>query len=145
MAIRVRPADFDADLVAIRQIRFTVFVDEQAVPASLEIDDRDAHCAHFLAFDDDKAVGTARIDCGQDGKIGRLAVLADGRRLGVGRALMQACHDLALARGLGQVWCNAQIGAVAFYERLGYTVTGEPFEEAGIEHRRMTRSLSRVW
>jgi predicted GNAT family N-acyltransferase len=142
MAIRVRRADFDADLATIRRIRFAVFVDEQAVPPSLEMDDRDAHCEHFLAFEDDRPVGTARIDFAQDGKVGRLAVLADCRRSGIGRALMQACHEAALAQGLDQAWCNAQVGAVAFYECLGYRVTGEPFEEAGIGHLRMTRHLA---
>lgn len=142
MAVWVRRADFDTDHAAIRRIRFAVFVDEQAVPPSLEMDDRDAHCEHFLAFKDDRPVGTARIDFAQDGKVGRLAVLADSRRSSVGRALMQACHEAARAQGLDHVWCNAQVGAVAFYEHLGYHVTGEPFEEAGIEHLRMTRHLA---
>jgi predicted GNAT family N-acyltransferase len=39
------------------------------------------------------------------------------------------------------VWCNAQRSAVPLYEHLGYTVTGEPFDEAGIEHVRMERRL----
>jgi predicted GNAT family N-acyltransferase len=141
VTIRVRQVDFGADEAAIRAIRFNVFVDEQAVPASLEMDDRDEHSVHFLAFAGDRPVGTARIDFGQSGKVGRLAVLADNRRSGVGRALMEACHEAALTRGLEGVWCNAQVGAVPFYERLGYCVTGDPFEEAGIEHLRMIRGL----
>jgi predicted GNAT family N-acyltransferase len=141
MAVEVRRADFEVDHAVIREIRFKVFVDEQAVPPSLEMDDRDAHCEHFLAFEDGRAVGTARIDIVRGGKLGRLAVLAGARRSGVGRALMQACHEAALAHGLDEVWCNAQIGAVRFYERLGYGVTGDPFDEAGIVHLRMYRRL----
>lgn len=141
MTFQVRRADFETDLVPIRRIRFAVFVDEQAVPPSLEMDDRDSHCEHFLAFVDGRAVGTARIDIGEGGKVGRLAVSAGSRRCGIGRALMEACHEAALAHGLDEVWCNAQVGAVPFYERLGYTATGTPFDEAGIEHRRMFRPL----
>lgn len=137
MAIHVRRADYGADRDAIRRIRFAVFVDEQRVPPDLEMDDRDAHCEHFLAFEHGLAVGTARIDIASGGKIGRLAVLAGSRRAGIGRALMEACHETALARGLDEVWCNAQVGAVRFYEHLGYSITGEPFDEAGIEHLRM--------
>ena len=36
----VRVADFEADYAALREIRFTVFVDEQNVPEDIEIDDR---------------------------------------------------------------------------------------------------------
>jgi len=39
------------------------------------------------------------------------------------------------------VWCHAQVSAVPFYLRLGYRITSEPFDEAGIEHVRMEREL----
>lgn len=142
MVITVRKADFAADQAAIRGIRFRVFVDEQNVPAEIEIDDRDPHCIHLLAFDGTEAVGTARIDLDRAGKIGRLAVRANRRRRGVGRALMQRCHAIAAAHGLSEVWCHAQVSAVSFYASLGYEATGEPFDEAGIEHLEMRLSLA---
>jgi predicted GNAT family N-acyltransferase len=138
--MHVRIADFDADQAAIRHIRFTVFVDEQHVPEDLEMDDRDPHCTHVLAFgDDDAAIGTGRID--RDGKIGRVAVVAAHRRRGVGAALMEQLHEIARRRELENVWCHAQISALPFYSRLGYRAAGEHFLEAGIEHVRMDRSL----
>ena len=158
--MHVRTADFDADHADIRRIRFAVFVDEQRVPEDLEIDDRDRHCTHVLAFgDDDAAIGTGRID--RDGKIGRVAVIAPHRghgvgaalmdpsssavaapgRQGVGEALMDRLHDIARRWRLDKVWCHAQIGALPFYERLGYRGGGEHFYEAGIEHVRMERDL----
>lgn len=136
--MRVTLADFTADYAAIRQVRFTVFVDEQRVPAEIEMDDRDRHCVHVLAYDDARAaVGTGRIDLAKGGKIGRVAVLAEARRTGVGTALMSELHALAKRAALASVWCNAQQSAVPFYLRLGYRVTSEPFAEAGIEHVRM--------
>ena len=138
---RVRRADFDADYAAIRSIRFDVFVDEQHVPASIEMDDRDPFCIHVLAFNDATPVGTGRIDLAASGKIGRLAVLSSMRGQGVGIALMQSLHVIAKDNALESVWCNAQIVAVPFYERLGYRVTGDPFDEAEIEHVRMERKL----
>ena len=50
--LTVRIADFTADHAEIRGIRFAVFVDEQRVPESIEIDARDPHCIHLLACDD---------------------------------------------------------------------------------------------
>jgi predicted GNAT family N-acyltransferase len=143
MTIDVREADFTAaaDNALIRRIRFTVFVDEQRVPAEIEMDDRDDRCVHVLAFDGAVPVGTARIDLDSAGKIGRLAVLESRRRRGVGTVLMTRCEEIAARHGLSSVWCNAQVGAVPFYQSLGYAVTGASFYEANIEHRRMAKSL----
>jgi predicted GNAT family N-acyltransferase len=137
----IRIADFQADFDAIHFVRETVFWLEQRIPRELEFDDRDAVCIHLLAFDAEAPIGTARLDLGQGGKVGRVAVLAARRRSGVGTALMEHAHAIARERGLRSVWCNAQISAQAFYERLGYELTGAPFDEAGIEHVRMQRRL----
>jgi predicted GNAT family N-acyltransferase len=137
----IREADFRTEEATIRAIRFNVFVDEQNVPAGIEMDDRDPHCIHLLALLNEEPIGTARIDIEKSGKIGRLAVLASYRRRGVGRELMERCHVIAHAHGLDEVWCNAQFVAVPFYEGLGYSVTGGEFEEAGITHLKMTMAL----
>ncbi len=135
--MNIRHADFISDLADIRRVRFAVFVDEQQVPAEIEMDDRDPVCIHLLALDTEGAVGTARIDLGRSGKVGRLAVLASHRRQGVGMALMHGLHQVAVENQLAKVWCNAQVSAVPFYQRLGYRVTSGPFYEADIEHVRM--------
>lgn len=137
MTVTVRTADYRADHAAIRGIRFAVFVDEQHVPAELELDERDPFCVHVLAWSGDVPVGTGRMDLGARGKAGRVAVLAAHRGGGVGTALMEALHGIAREAGLDTVWCNAQVSALGFYERLGYRVVSGPFFEAGIEHRRM--------
>ena len=140
--MQISEVDFTREHADIRRVRFTVFVDEQKVPRELEMDDRDEACLHWLARDAAGiAVGTVRLDVEKDGKVGRLAVLAEARRRGVGRALMEALHDLARERGLTRVWCHAQTAAVPFYRSLGYRVTSEAFDEAGIEHVTMERTL----
>lgn len=142
-AIEVREADFEADHEAIRRIRYAVFVGEQRIPAHLELDERDLECLHVLAFVDGEPVGTGRLDTAQGGKIGRVAVLARVRRLGVGRAVMETLAGIAAARGLSRLWCHAQVEAAPFYERLGFHVVGDTFIEAGIPHVRMETELSR--
>jgi predicted GNAT family N-acyltransferase len=142
LTLVVRIADFGADQADIRAIRFAVFVDEQRVPAEMEIDDSDARCVHLLASDDDAPVGTGRIDLAEGGKVGRVAVVASRRGQGVGTAMMSFVHCVARENSLNNVWCNAQVSAVPFYERLGYRITSaEPFDEAGIPHVRMECEL----
>jgi len=139
--MEIRRAEYTSDLAALRAVRFAVFVDEQQVPAAEEMDERDPECVHLLAFNDAEPIGTGRIDLDADGKIGRVAILAAWRRRGVGRAIMQALHEVARQHALTSVWCNAQVAAVPFYSELGYRVTSGVFMEANIEHVRMELSL----
>jgi len=136
--VDTRIATFPDDWEALRGIRLAVFVDEQRVPEDVEMDDRDVECVHLVAVDDDGTpMGTVRIDLAHDGKIGRLAVLVARRRAGIGTALMEHAHEVARARGLDAVWCEAQAAAVPFYERLGYRSEGNTFVRVGIDHVRM--------
>jgi predicted GNAT family N-acyltransferase len=140
-ALLVRDADFTKDLASIRHVRETVFIDEQRVPRELEFDERDPYCRHVLVFDGDSPVGTGRLDLGYGGKVGRVAVVAAHRRGGVGTAIMERLHEIARGALQPRLWCNAQLTAVPFYERLGYVRSGAVFVEAGIDHVRMDHAL----
>ena len=103
-------------------IRFEVFVEEQKVPAEMELG---------------QPVGTGRLLA--DGHIGRMAVLAGWRGQGVGAALLQALIDEAGRRGMAQLALSAQTHALGFYARFGFLPEGEVYEEAGLPHQVMTR------
>jgi len=123
-------------------IRRRVFQDEQGVSADEEFDSDDDLATHVLATVDDIAVGTARIVFHPDyAKIGRMAVLKEWRRHGVGRALLNALLGIAGTHGAKNLVLHAQIHALPFYAASGFGVVGEEFEEAGIPHRRMERTL----
>lgn len=125
---------------ALRRIRYDVFVAEQRVPEVLEWDDADATSMHALASDDaGTPIGCARLL--PDGHIGRVAVVRDWRERGVGTALMLELIEAARSRGDAEVIVNAQVTAMPFYARHGFVATGDVFEEAGIDHRVMTRAL----
>jgi predicted GNAT family N-acyltransferase len=135
----VRPAVWPQDEHALRRIREEVFVQEQQVPVGLEWDGKDAGCLHVLAHAGEEPVGTARMTL--TGHIGRMAVRAAWRGLGIGGALLQALMETARARGLTEVYLNAQVSAVPFYQGHGFRVEGGVFLDAGIPHRRMRRAL----
>jgi predicted GNAT family N-acyltransferase len=139
-AIRIRLGNWDELQPLAAPIRFAVFVDEQHVPPELELDEHDAGALHAVAFDaDGTAIGTGRLL--PDGYIGRMAVLARARSLGVGTRLLVALMDAARGRGLQTVMLNAQTAATGFYARLGFEPQGETFLDAGIVHRKMVRRL----
>ena len=120
-------------------IRFAVFVEEQGVPFEIELDEYDPVSIHALAFDGEKAVGTGRLL--PDGHIGRMAVLKEWRKRGIGGLLLKRLIDAAKARGDGQVALSAQVGALAFYRAHGFEPEGDEYMEAGIRHQAMKRSL----
>ena len=117
-------------------LRFAVFVEEQKVPAEIELDSLDAQSIHAVAFDDsDAAVGTGRLL--PDGHIGRMAVARSARHRGVGSALLKALMDEARRRGHAQAILSAQTHAMEFYRKHGYSVWGSEYDDAGIPHVEM--------
>lgn len=137
----VRLANWTKDIQPIRNVRMEVFVEEQDVPQDEEWDGLDAEAVHALAFDNDhEAIATGRLL--HDGKIGRMAVRKPWRGKGVGAALLRLLMDEARANGHTQVKLAAQVHAVPFYEKFGFTAYGEEFMDAGIPHYWMKADLA---
>jgi predicted GNAT family N-acyltransferase len=141
--VEVRLAESEADRRTCLRLRWTVFVEEQNVPPSLEVDEHDAGDAvHALAFLDRVPAGTGRFVLVEPGvaQIGRMAVVDDARGKGVGAALLRFLEVQARSRGANQLTLNAQVSARAFYEKAGYQANGGIFDDAGIPHVRMDRT-----
>ncbi len=125
-------------------LRTAVFVDEQGIDASLEWDALDATAVHVLAFNHlQQAVATGRLIRHAPGvaRIGRMAVARPLRGSQLGRTVLQALEHAALMRGDTKVLLHAQCSAADFYTRNGYVAQGPVFEEAGIRHVGMLKSL----
>ena len=137
----IREADWSLDGEQLSDVRRQVFVVEQKVPADQDRDERDEKSWHWVATDSGNLpVGTARLL--PDGQIGRMAVLSQHRRHGVGTALLRKAVEKAQHLGFGQVYLNAQTHARGFYERDGFQAEGDEFIEADIPHIRMTKALA---
>lgn len=131
------------DIEAALDIRREVFRVEQGVSEAMEIDGLDGACAHYLLRRGGDAVGTARVRPLAPGsaRIERMAVLRPHRGAGLGTRLMRRLlRDLEEA-GVGKAVLHAQLGAVPFYAGLGFAARGAPFDEAGIAHVAMERTL----
>ena len=121
-------------------IRFGIFVGEQNVPPGIELDDKDAECMHAIAYDDaGKAIGTGRLL--PDGHIGRMAVVQEWRRRGIGALILNALIDEARKRGHKEVIVAAQLQAAEFYREQGFVAEGKVYQDAGILHQNMRKAL----
>lgn len=133
----------DIYLAAVK-IRNQVFVKEQNVPLSIEIDGNEAYAIHFVLYDDKKIpLATVRllpIDEDQV-KVQRMAVLKEYRGQGLGKILLNAAADFAKEHDFKEMTLGAQWQAQNFYQQMGFKTAGEPFEEAGMKHITMTKQL----
>lgn len=130
------------DLAAPLAIRAAVFIAEQGVTLAEEVDGRDGECLHWLGTDATGPVATLRVlPLGTTAKIQRVAVLARARATGLGAALMRQVMAELPALGFERVALGAQLGALGFYERLGFAASGSVYDDAGIAHRDMHRGL----
>ena len=131
------------DLTTCLALRRTVFIDEQGVAEDLELDGLDNDALHVLARMNGTPIGCARILVA-DGvaRIGRVCVLADHRGGGLGGDLMRGCMTvIAKQPDVTRATLGAQLHALAFYERLGFTAFGPVYLDADIEHREMEIAL----
>ncbi len=131
------------DIARCHALRRTVFIEEQGVPEAEDLDDHDDGAIHLLAWQDGRAVGSARILLdGDTGKIGRVCVLPQARGQGLGAALIRAALDvLRVQPGIGRAKLGSQTHAIGFYEKLGFAAFGPVYDDAGIPHRDMIRDL----
>jgi predicted GNAT family N-acyltransferase len=141
----VRRAVTAEDRERAHALRHEVFVGEEGVPEALERDAADETADHVVAADAaGRVVATGRLvrlDV-NTGKVGRMAVAREVRGRGAGALVLAELERIARERGLATIVLHAQASARGFYDRLGYAAEGPAFEEAGIEHVLMRKSLA---
>lgn len=124
---------------SIRQIRNSVFVEEQGVDFAIDFDGQDESAIHALVTLDQQPVATGRML--EDGHIGRIAVLKNYRGQGLGSKIVLSLIEEAENRGYNRIYLGAQKHALGFYSGLGFTAYGDEYMEAGIAHLSMQRIL----
>ena len=141
--VEIRWALSTAEVQRAQRVREQVFCVEQGVPRSEEIDGLDDRALHLLALQpQDQVIGTLRLLLvGDVAKIGRVAVEHGWRRRAIASRMLDVALALAQRRGCREARLASQLAATALYERAGFIVASEPFEEAGIPHVWMRRGL----
>ena len=95
---------------------------------------------------DDEVVGFAQAKLLDSdpvtGEIDWLHVAPDARGEGIGREIVAELEAVAGERGLSELVMHAQTSVEGLYRTLGYETTSDEFEEAGIAHVEMAKSLA---
>lgn len=74
----------------------------------------------------------ADVDASNAFRLRGMATRAGLQRGGIGRAVLGRCIEHVREAGAEVLWCNARVGAIGFYERLGFRTLGDEFDIAGI-------------
>lgn len=74
-------------------------------------------------------------------KFRQMAVDPHHQGTGLGMTLLHYAESVARNQFYKNVELHAREAAIGFYERAGYIVTGEPFTEVTIPHRKMVKHL----
>ena len=131
-----------------RLVRTAVFIVEQAIDEAEEWDEWDAPSLHAIALDNTGApIGTGRLlpsafDSDPTiGHVGRMAVLAEARNVGVGGLILRGLMQAGREQGFKHIVLHAQKQVAHFYARHGFVAEGEEFLEVGIPHLTMRAPL----
>lgn len=123
-----------------KMIRQKVFVEEQGFEN--EFDDIDNNCLHLVAYQDDEAIGCARMySDGQDMILGRIAVLKEHRALHIGSDIVHVLETKAKELNYQTVCLSAQVRAKSFYEKNGYMTFGQEYLDEYCPHVHMKKEL----
>lgn len=95
------------------------------------------------AFDEDQILGCCLLtkvdkDCV---RLRQMAVQNNLQGKGIGASMMNFAENVASDAGFKKIIMHARKTAVGFYEKLGYKVTGEEFEEVSLPHFIMEKNL----
>lgn len=122
------------------EIRQKVFVEEQGF--ANEFDDIDQRAIHLVVYENNQAIGCARIfDEDKTMIFGRLAVLKEKRHVHIGSQILSALERYAQELGYQEVVLSAQTQALSFYVKNGYEAYGEEYLDEFCPHVHMRKRI----
>ncbi|MDA8886066.1 GNAT family N-acetyltransferase [Bacteroidia bacterium] len=99
---------------------------------------------HFVALKKDSVVGIVVLVPDYKpgvGKLRQMATAEEVRGEGYGIALGSALEEYAAKNGMTSILLHSRHYAVGFYEKLGYKITSDVFQEVGIDHFVMEKDI----
>lgn len=140
--MNIKVAETNAEIRDAFHIRKAVFVNEQHVPLSIEMDDFDQEAIHFIGYLNDSPILASRLRFVNDyGKLERICVLKEHRGKSFGQHIIHRMESTIKEHGYNKAVLNAQDHAIGFYRKLGYHVISKPFIDAGIPHVTMEKLI----
>ncbi len=97
----------------------------------------------IAAFDEEDIIGCCILsDIGmQKIRLRQMAVHDSVQGKGIGASIMSFAENIAKDKGYKYMVMHARDTAIGFYEKFGYKVNSDEFEEVGLSHHIMEKEL----
>ena len=131
------------ELYAIFKLRMEIFMLEQQ-SFYLDLDNQDQQAMHIFGVEEDSAAplcyGRVTVEK-STAHIHRVCVHKDFRQAKLGSLLMQQLLSYIDSLTVDAIELDAQIYLQNFYSNYGFHAIGEPYDDAGILHVLMRKTL----
>lgn len=125
-----------------KDIRQQVFIKEQGFIN--EFDDIDKCAWHLVVYDEEMPLACCRFfrgDTPNEFIIGRLAVLKEHRGKQLGALMIKEAEKYIKSIGGEKLTLSAQLRVKGFYEKQGFTASGDTYFDEYCEHIHMEKAL----
>ena len=117
-------------------------------PLGMDIDndgfkDGEDH-VHFVAIEDNEVVGVVVLIPHWKEGVGKLRQMATSEKVrgkGYGIQLVKALEEYAIEHQMTSVFLHSRHYAAGFYEKLGYSICSDVFQEVGMDHYAMDKGI----
>jgi predicted GNAT family N-acyltransferase len=127
------------------QLRYDVLRKPMSMEFNIEDIEKEYNEWHWACYDRDtlEIAGVLTLKPLNDEiiKMRQVAVSPSLQSRGIGKFMVQESERLALEKGYSRIELHARESAGPFYKSLGYSVSGDIFEEVGIPHLFMSKNL----
>ena len=140
--LSLKPVISKDDYVKVLKIREEVFIKGQNIAYEDELElDKEIGTSTFLIYLKEKPIGTIRYrHSDKNFKIERFALLNEYHHHGYGKqAFIYLVEMISKKNNPCYIYFNAQYSLLDYYKSLGFTPTGEIFDEANIPHIKMEK------
>lgn len=128
------------DLIKVFIVRGIVFIEEQDCVYREEIDEHEFGSIHILGEQENQPMAAARIRfLGNVAKLERIAIRKAYRGRNHGHDLVDYMLQVSREHGFRKFKMHAQVYLRDFYAKHGFEVSGDIFQEAGIDHYLMIK------
>lgn len=132
--------DYEQDFYAQeRDLRNRVLLRPFGLADSLwEMHDFESY--HVIAFRDETLLGCVllrHIQKTNNAQLLQMAVENSLQGCGIGKMLVEHLLEIAKEKNIREVYCHSRANAISFYEKMGFKIYSDYFEEVGIEHVKM--------
>lgn len=124
-------------------LRLHVLLNPIGVPASFINKEKEKNDLLIGAYEDTSIIGCCVLTekNNETVQLRQMAVDQTIQGKGIGRQIVAFAEKIAKERGYSRLMMHARDVVIPFYEKCGYSITGEPFTEVGIPHHIMEKEL----